>query len=51
MVPIIIDALGFVSKDIEKWLVDFSVTCHLESLRSSCLLGTARILPRKVLDT
>ena len=47
MVPIIIGALGTVSKDIEKYFAEIGVTCRLER---ACLLGTARIL-RKVLDT
>ena len=50
VVPVIIGALGTVSKDIEKWLAEIDVTCRLESLQRTCLLGTARIL-RKVLDT
>ena len=32
LVPIIIGALGTVSKDIEKWLGVTGVTCRLESL-------------------
>ena len=47
VVPIITGALGTVSKDIEKWLAEFGVTCRLESLQRAFLLGTARIL-RKV---
>ena len=46
VVPIIISALETISTDIEKWLPEISVTCRLESLRRSCLLGTARILRR-----
>ena len=49
VVPIIIGALETISKDIEKWLPEISVTCRLESLRRACLLGTARIL-RKALQ-
>ena len=48
VVPVIIGALGTVSKDIEKWLAEVGVTCRLESLQRAFLLGTARIL-RKVL--
>ena len=33
VVPVIIDALGNISKDMEKWLVDIGVTCRLESLQ------------------
>ena len=50
VVPIIIGALGTVSKDLKKWLAEIGVTCRLESLQRACLLGTARILC-KVLDT
>ena len=50
VVPIMIGALGTVSKDKEKWLAEIGVTCRLESLQRACLLGTARIL-RKVLNT
>ena len=50
VVPVIMGALGTVSKDIEKWLAEIGVTCCLESLQRACLLGRARIL-RKVLDT
>ena len=50
VVPVIIGALGTVSKDMEKWLAEIGVTCRLESLQKARLLGTARIL-RKVLDT
>ena len=50
VVPIMIGALGAVSKDIEKWLAEIGVTSRLESLQGACLLDTARIL-RKVLDT
>ena len=44
VVPVIIGALGTVSKDIKKWLPEIGVTCRLESLLRACLLGTARIL-------
>ena len=43
--PVIIGALGTVSKDIEKWLAEIGVTCRLEALqRARLLLGTAKIL-------
>ena len=45
VVPVIIGALGTVSKDIEKWLAEIGVTCRLEALqRARLLLGTAKIL-------
>ena len=44
MVPVIIGALGTVSKDIEKWLAKTGVTYRLEALQKACLLGTARML-------
>ena len=33
MVPIIIGALGTVTKDLKKWLAEIGVTCRLESLQ------------------
>ena len=44
MVPVIIGALGTVSKDTEKWLAKAGVTYRLEALQRVCLLGTARML-------
>ena len=35
--PVIIGALGTVSKDIEKWLTENGVTCRLESLQRARL--------------
>ena len=37
MVPVIIGALGTVWVDIEKWLAEIGVTCHLESLQRARL--------------
>ena len=37
VVPVIIGALGTVSKDIEKWLTENGVTCRLESLQRARL--------------
>ena len=37
VVPVIIGALGTVSKDIEKWLAENGVTCRLESLQRARL--------------
>ena len=50
VLPIIIGALGTVSKDLKKWLAEIGVTFCLKSLQRACLLGTGGIL-RKVLDT
>ena len=37
VVPVIIGALGTVSKDIEKWLAENGVKCRLESLQRARL--------------
>ena len=37
VVPVIIGALGTVSKDIEKWLAEIGVTCRLEALQRARL--------------
>ena len=37
VVPVIIGALGTVSKDIEKWLAENGVTCRLEALQRARL--------------
>ena len=49
IIPIIIGALGMVTKNLRKYLKVAGVENGIEQLQKSCLLGTARIL-RKVLD-
>ena len=49
ILPIVIGALGTVSKNLEKNLVALNFEKAIETLQKACLLGSARIL-RKVLD-
>jgi len=49
VIPIVIGALGTVSKKFESWVKMTGVDCPVELLQKACLLGTARIL-RKVLS-
>jgi hypothetical protein len=47
--PIVIGALGTVSKNHQRYMFDIGIPFGLEVLQKTCLLGTARIL-RKVLS-
>ena len=49
IIPIVIGALGIVTKNIVKYLEKIDFKPGLEPLQKACLLGTARII-RKVLD-
>ena len=49
IIPIVIGALGTMSKQFSRWLQLIGMTNYLAVLQKACLLGTARIL-RKVLD-
>ena len=42
--PIIVGALGTVSKDLENYIEQLGITIRLEHLQKTGLLGTARIL-------
>ena len=48
LIPIMIGALGMISKKVEMWLGKIAVNIRTETLQKSTLLGTARIL-RKAL--
>ena len=48
VIPVIIGALGAVSKDFNKWMEKMELDLTVKMLQKACLLGTARIL-RKVL--
>ena len=50
IIPIIIGALGTISRGFEKWLKLLEMPCSMEILQRACLLGSGKIL-RKVLDT
>ena len=48
MIPIVIGALGCVSKNLGKWIDKLGIKVKTECLQKTALLGTSRIL-RKVL--
>ena len=50
IIPIIIGALGSVTKRFKSYLEQLNCDVQMEVVQRTCLLGTARIL-RKVLDT
>ena len=50
VVPVVVGALGVVSKRLDAWLEKLGVTIRMGLLQKTALLGTARIL-RKVLDS
>ena len=49
VIPVVIRALGTVTKQFEKWIQKLDLEITVEMLQKTCLLGTARII-RKVLD-
>ncbi|XP_069997569.1 uncharacterized protein [Penaeus vannamei] len=49
VIPVVVGALGSVTKDFEKWIQKLDLGITAETLQKPCLLGTARII-RKVLD-
>ena len=49
VIPVVIGALGRVTKHFEKWIEKLHLELTIEALQKPCLLGTAIIL-RKVLD-
>ena len=49
VIPVIVGALGCVSKHIDTWLEKIGVNVKINLLQKTALLGTARIL-RKVLE-
>ena len=50
IVPVVVGALGVVSKRLDAWLEKLGVTIRTGLLQKTALLGTARIL-RKLLDS
>ena len=50
VVPVVVGALGVVSKRLDAWLEKLGVTIRTGLLQKTALLGTARIL-RKLLDS
>ena len=49
VIPVVIGALGTVTKKFEKWIQKLDLEITVEMLQKLCLRGTARII-RKVLD-
>ena len=49
VVPVVIGALGSVSKGFDKWIEKLDIQCNVVDMQKTALLGTARIL-RKVLE-
>ena len=50
VVPVVVGALGAVSKRLDTWLDKLRITINTGFLQKTALLGTARIL-RKVLES
>ena len=50
VVPVVVGALGAVSKRLDTWLDKLGITINTGFLKKKALLGTARIL-RKVLES
>ena len=50
IIPIVIDAFGTVTKELLKGLEDLEVAGRVETIKTTTLLRTARIL-RRVLET
>ena len=49
VVPVVIGALGSVTKRFDKWNEKLDIQCNFVGMQKTALLGTARIL-RKVLE-
>ena len=49
IVPLVIWALENVSAESDRWMGKLGITCNVEEMQKSDVLGTARIL-RKVLE-
>ena len=49
VVPVVIGALGSVTKDFERWIRKLGIAYNIGVMQKTALLGTARIL-RKVLE-
>ena len=49
VIPVVIGALGTVTRKFDKWVKKLELDCPVELLQKACLLGSARVI-RKVLD-
>ena len=50
VIPIVVGALGAVSKKLDKWIEKLGIHIGIELLQKTALLGTARVL-RKSLES
>ena len=50
VIPVVVGALGAISKRLEKFVKDIGINIRVEHVQKTALLGTARIL-RLVLGT
>ena len=50
VVPVVVGALGVISRNLKGYLKDLGLRCNIELLQKAALLGTAKVL-RKVLET
>ena len=48
IIPIVIGALGAISRKLDKWIEKLDVHIRIELLQKTALLGTARILRRSL---
>ena len=48
VIPIVVGALGAVSKKLDKWIEKLGIHIRIELLQKTTLLGTARILRKKL---
>ena len=48
-VPIVIGTLGCVTKELDRWIEKLGITCTVEMMQKTALLGTAAIM-REVLE-
>ena len=49
VIPVVVGALGCVSKDFKGWIEKLGIEVNLGTIQKTALLGTARIL-RKVME-
>ena len=48
VIPIVVGALGAVSKKLDKWIEKLGIHIRIELLQKTALLGTARILRKSL---
>ena len=48
-VPVVIGTLGCVTKELDRWIEKLGITCTVEAMQKTALLGTATIR-REVLE-